>query len=201
MFWCSSSLISSPHRMRHHRPRVDHLLLTICTLLVRRLCPNIVRFFVFFLCLTSHNHLPQVDEYSPAVACQEIICVVLPFLHPRLKNITSRRSARMGPEYRWTWEGFLHYPKCFTPSVAFFFFFQKDGNVFFLLPPGRRFTLMGETCRLISRKTCRGVCLSHHVTDSQHEVSRADLREESRVSMCTLAGNTIKAALITIINV
>lgn len=81
------------------------------------------------------------------------------------------------------------------------FFFSEGWECHFSCSLQERFTLMGETCRLISRKTCRGVCLSHHVTDSQHEVSRAFSREESQVSMCTLAWNTIKAALITIMNV
>lgn len=202
MFWCSSSLISSPHRILAAAPPsscgsfiIDHLH-TAGSAPLSKYCAV---FFFLSLCLTSHDHLLQVDEYSPAVACQEIICVVLPFLHPRLKNVISRRSARMGPEYRWTREGFLHYPKCFTPSAAGFF--SEGWECHFSCSLQERFTLMGETCRLISRKTCRGVCLSHHGTDSQHEVSRADSREESQVSMCTLAGNTIKAALITIINV
>lgn len=51
LFWCSSSLISSPHRILAAAPpppRVHHLLLTTCTLLVWRLCPNIVPGFFFF---------------------------------------------------------------------------------------------------------------------------------------------------------
>lgn len=153
---------------------------------------------LFFSCLASHDHLLQVDEYPPAVACQEIMCFALQFFS---SHGSKTPSCATQPESGQNTDGpgkvsFI-IQNVLLRMWQFFFFLQKDGNVFFSCSLQDGFTVMGGDLEInqpqnLPRHTSFSPCYWQPASSEESGVVRG---------VSGISWETIKASLITMINV